>query len=69
MKKNSKALPDISYAISTLIKYKREKRDLEARLGREREVWSGIYSGGEGGSWIFNSVINKHADVIESFPK
>ena len=68
MKKNSKTLPDISYAVSTLIKYKREKRDLEARLEREGEVWRGIYSDGDAGSWIFNSVVNKHADVIDSVP-
>ena len=68
MKKTNKSLPDISYAHRALLRYKREKRELEARLRDEGEIWHGLYSGGDAGSWIFNSVVNKHADVIESIP-
>lgn len=68
MKKTNKSLPDISYAREALLRYKRERREIEARLNDESEIWRGLYSGGEAGSWIFNSVVNKHADVIESIP-
>ena len=68
---NEKTLifPDIAYGIKTLKEYKSAKRELEARLSQEKEIWNGIYSGGEASSWIFNSVVNKHADVIESLPR
>ena len=68
MKKTSKIIPDLSYARETLMRYKREKRNFEARLESEGEIWRGLYCGGDMGSWIFNSVVNKHADVIESIP-
>lgn len=68
MKKNSIASPDLAYAVKTLLLYKRDKSKIEARLRDEEEVWRGVYSGGESCSWIFNSVINKHADVIENIP-
>ena len=60
--------PDVSEAIEALISYKREKTELEARFARERELWRSVYSGGESTSWIFNSVVNKHADIIDSIP-
>ena len=68
MKNTSNSTPDIPYAHKTLMRYKREKREIEARLEDESEIWRSLYSGGEAGSWIFNSVVNKHADVIESIP-
>ncbi|MBE6583634.1 MAG: hypothetical protein E7649_01445 [Ruminococcaceae bacterium] len=61
--------PDISVATRVLASYKRAKRDIEEKLKREREVWHSIYSSGEPCSWIFNSIVNKHADVIDSIPK
>lgn len=66
---NETKTPDISYAISTLLRYKREKREIENRLDVERAVWQGVYSGGEPSSWIFNSIVNKHADIIDSIPE
>ncbi len=68
MKKKSIASPDLAYAVKTLQLYKRDKSKMEARLRDEDEIWSRVYSGGESCSWIFNSVINKHADVIENIP-
>ena len=62
------AFPDISEAISTLSAYKRGKRELEGRLARERELWKSVYTGERSSSWIFNSIVNKHADVIDSIP-
>lgn len=60
--------PDISAATATLSSYKKGKRELEARLLRERESWRAIYAGGESSSWVFNSIVNKHADIIDSMP-
>lgn len=69
MKTNIKiSSPDIAEAASTLIYYKRGKADLERRLMRESEVWRSVYEGDESSSWIFNSIVNKHADVIDSIP-
>ena len=59
---------DLDGAVKSLIEYKRSKRELEERLRSERVVWKNVYSGGESSSWIFNSIVNKHADVIESIP-
>ena len=68
MNDNNMQCPDISAAARTLIAYKREKRVLEERLRNEEQLWKGIYSGGEPLSWVFNSIVNKHADVIDSIP-
>ena len=68
MNENSRISPDIASAAKILIQYKREKRELEARLLKEGEVWKNVYSGGESSSWIFNSIVNKHADIIDSIP-
>ena len=61
MKKNSFFSPDLTYAVKTLLLYKRDKSKIEARIRDEEEIWRGVYSGGESCSWIFNSVINKDA--------
>ena len=68
MSKNMIKQPDISYAKSVLVKYKRDKASIEERIAREGERWSSLYSGGESAAWIFNSILNKHADIIDSIP-
>ena len=68
-KEKINVFPDIAEAIETLSVYKRGKRELEGRLKREREVWKAVYSGNGSSSWIFNSIVNKHADIIDSIPK
>ncbi len=60
--------PDIRYAAETLAQYKRERKELEERMSEENRVWRSVYSGGESSSWIFNSILNKHADIIDSIP-
>ena len=69
MKQNKKALsPDVKEAIITLGDYKRAKREAESILTNERSVWKNVYASGESSSWIFNSIVNKHADVIDNIP-
>ena len=60
--------PLVTRAAEILIKYKREKSALETRLACEGEIWRRVYEGGASSSWIFNSIVNKHADVIDSIP-
>ncbi|MBP3375382.1 MAG: hypothetical protein J6L83_01295 [Clostridia bacterium] len=69
MKKKEKIfIPDLSAAKGILLSYKRQKGNLEARLRAEDEVWRGVYTSGRSSSWIFNSIVNKHADIIDSMP-
>lgn len=68
MNEQKTAVPDLSLAIKTLIRYKREKAELESRIASEGDIWRAVYTGGESSSWIFNSIVNKHADIIDSIP-
>lgn len=68
MKSKKIAAPDISEAKKRLLEYKKSKKELESRIEYESEIWKSIYSGGESSSWIFNSIVNKHADIIDSIP-
>ena len=66
---NKTTTPNLRYAIEELLRYKKEKHQLETRLETENQLWRGIYTGGEPSTWIFNSIVNKHADVIDSIPQ
>ncbi len=62
-------LQDPTEILGTLATYKRARVALESRLQAEDRVWRSVYSReGDSSSWIFNSIINKHADVIDSIP-
>ena len=65
-KKNFSA--DLTSAKATLAAFKRGKREIEERLMRERQAWSDVYSSEGSSSWIFNSIVNKHADIIDAIP-
>lgn len=62
-------IPDLEAAKSHLFAYKRQKGELEARLRVEDEIWKNIYSSDRSSSWVFNSIVNKHADIIDSLPE
>lgn len=68
MKNNNLTAADILEAKGRLLEFKRNKKELETRLAAERQVWKSVYSGGESSSWIFNSIVNKHADIIDCIP-
>lgn len=60
-------------AYGTLQKYKAGKASLEARIIENEEWWRlRHYEGHKGdcvpSAWLFNSVINKHADAMDSIP-
>ena len=69
MKKEKKIFSaDLTSAKATLEVFKRGKREIEDRILRERRIWCDVYSSDGSSSWIFNSIVNKHADVIDAMP-
>lgn len=80
MKNKNKQTPigikEIKNAYKTMLSYKEGKRSLEERI-IENEEWYKLrcgYStaGGaevQNSAWLFNSIINKHADAMDSFPE
>lgn len=67
----------ISYALKTLRKYKDARVRLNHRIKSEEAYWRSRYSGNReiGGeisspasSWLFNSISNKHADLLDNLP-
>lgn len=75
--KNKKiiGLKQIKKAYQTLLSYKEGKRALETRIV-ENEEWyklrcgySADGSSGQNSAWIFNSIINKHADAMDCYPE
>lgn len=67
---NNKKYPDIAHGIEVLKNYTEDKASLMKRIKDERSLWSGRYSSvaDSSSAWLFNSVINKHADVIDNMP-
>ena len=70
-------LAEIKHAYRTLLAYKEGKRALEKRI-TENEEWfklrccspkSPEEEIGQSSAWLFNSIINKHADAMDSFPE
>ena len=69
MKKEKKVFSaDLTSAKATLSAFKRGKREIEERYLRERRIWGDVYSAEGSSSWIFNSIVNKHADIIDAMP-
>lgn len=80
MKNKNQKLPiginQIKEAYKTMLSYKEGKRSLEERI-IENEEWYKLRCGytAENGAvvqnsaWLFNSIINKHADAMDSFPE
>ena len=69
----------IQEAYQTLQKYKKGKATLEQRIVDEEKFWKGRHweavqrKDGDTqkptSAWLFNSIINKHADAMDSFPE
>ena len=60
-------------AYGILQKYKAGKASLEARIIENEEWWRMRHYGKSDGdcvpsAWLFNSIINKHADAMDSLP-
>ncbi len=67
-------------ALDTLKEYKKGKRALEDRIVEDEQWWrlrhwevlrkkSNPSSPEPASAWLFNSLINKHADIMDSFPE
>lgn len=67
-RENGNLPPDISVAIDALLSYKRAKSRIEADIDTEERIWEAVYRGDRSSSWIFNSIVNKHADIIDNIP-
>ena len=68
-------LKQIKTAYSTLLSYKEGKRSLDERIA-ENEEWYKLRCGctadggkGQNSAWLFNSIINKHADAMDCYPE
>lgn len=60
---------DVSSVTEILREYKRGKAELEKRIDSERAFWQNICStGSDTSSWLFNSIVNKHADITDNMP-
>ena len=63
---------DVRKANEELRAYRAARTELNARIADNRRVWSDSHSDGKSarhsGGWLFNSVINKHADAMDSMP-
>ncbi len=72
-KKNAVTTDTINAAYETLSRYKAGKANLEGRIIENEEWWR--MRNHEKGSdvsstaWLFNSIINKHADAMDSLPE
>lgn len=73
---------EVSEAFQILLKYKEEKASLEARIMENEEFWKlnhwDVMEGGRNkedvrvkprSAWLFNTIINKHADAMDNFPE
>lgn len=69
---------EIKEAAETLRKYKAGKANLENRIVEEEMFWKGRHwevfrKAGEKtkpvSAWLFNTIVNKHADAMDSFPE
>lgn len=69
--------PEIKNAYKLMLEYKKGKQSLEKRIVSNEEWYKLRYgSSGQGdneisenSAWLFNSIINKHADAMDSFPE
>lgn len=63
-------MPDISEASEILRQYKRGKRKLEDRIRLEKEFWQSrcVSNPNAPSAWLFNSIVGKHADIIDNMP-
>lgn len=80
MKKKNKlpiGVDEIKAAYKLMLKYKEGKRHLEERV-IENEEWfklrcctarAGDKQVEQNSAWLFNSIINKHADAMDSYPE
>lgn len=69
---------EIKAAYQTLKKYKQGKTNLESRIVSEEQFWKGRHweavrskddkSPMPTSAWMFNSIINKHADAMDALP-
>ncbi len=66
---------EIKAAAKLLLSYKEAKAPLDNRIKSNEEWFKLRYQGeasgdiGESSAWLFNSILNKHADAMDSYPE
>ena len=67
---NKNKTPDIEYGVETLRRYVYSKEELMQRIRSERDFWSEKYKSDnpQSTTWLHNSILNKHADIIDNMP-
>ena len=70
---------DIRNAYQTLQTYKSGKKSLEDKIVNEEKFWKGRHwdavqrkdgqTTAPTSAWMFNSIVNKHADAMDSYPE
>ncbi len=70
MNSKNNSTPNIKAAFEILREYKRGKSKLESRITSEREFWQSrcAPSSSNSSAWLFNSIVSKHADIIDNLP-
>lgn len=58
---------EVEAAREELTAYRAAREELNARILDDRACWSMVKTDGSG--WLFNSVINKHADAMDALPE
>lgn len=67
---------EIAQAMQTLRDWQAAKRPLDSRLASDEAYWQGRYGSDApaavrdlgGSAWLFNSIANRHADMMDNFP-
>lgn len=70
MNSKNNSTPNIKEAFDILKEYKRGKSKLESRIATEREFWQSRCnpSSNNSSAWLFNSIVSKHADIVDNMP-
>ncbi len=69
MNSKNNSTPNIKEAFDILREYKRGKSKLESRIASEREYWQNRCAASSNtSSWLFNSIVSKHADIVDNLP-
>ena len=71
MEEGKAKAPDPALGRELLKQYKFSKEAFSRRIATERDFWKKRYSYDKESpsAWLFNSIVNKHADIIDNIPE
>lgn len=70
MNSKNNSTPNIKEAFDILREYKSGRSKLESRISAERKFWQSrcAPSSSNSSAWLFNSIVSKHADIVDNMP-